>query len=113
MNRMQQANIENAEKSVDKVLKNFWKEINTKLNNYVTDLQSAYHNYSLRNYSIPIKSDPIEFDSDSNQTEISPDSYRTEISSNSYRTEISTYSYPYFRKKTLSKRDTQPNGVLQ
>ena len=59
-------NIENAEKSIEKVLKNFSEELKSKVNSYLS-IQNENNN-SISN--LHIKSEPIEFDFPSNPPDI-------------------------------------------
>ena len=64
-------NIENAEKSIEKVLKNFSEELKSKVNSYLS-IQNENNNNNNNKISIQIKSEPIDFDFDSNQIGINP-----------------------------------------
>ena len=61
-------NLENAEKSIEKALKNFWRETYSKVNNYLS-IQNENDNNNNK-ISIQIKSEPIDLNLNSKQPEI-------------------------------------------
>ena len=83
-------NIENAEKSIEKVLKNFWEELKSKVNNYLS-IQNENNNISMH-----IKSEPIEYEFNSNPPDINQNSLMI------INEEISIKSEPQFNEKNLT-----------
>ena len=76
-------NIENAEKSIEKALKNFWEETKSKVKNYLS-IQNENNNNT--NISIQIKSEPIVNEFNLDQLEINNNSlivFNQEISKKS------------------------------